>query len=262
MPGEFAGKVAVITGGSRGIGREIAVDFAKAGAQTVIVSSSDANLAAATKTIGAIGGPAPLAITADLRKLEGVQQVFDTVKAKFGRCDILVNSAGATKAGNFVDLPDEAWMDGYALKLFGCVRMCRAFWPMLKSANGFVVNIGGGAARSPGADFSIGASVNAAMGNFSKALSQQGKKDGVNVNVIHPGATETERFYQLLEQRSKASGKPVDQLKQEATVKDGLRRLGKAEDISDLTLFLCSEKARHIQGTAIAVDGGSTVGYY
>ena len=262
MPGEFAGKVAVITGGSRGIGREIAVDFAKAGAQTVIVSSSDANLAAATKTIGAAGGPAPLAITADLRKLEGVQQVFNTVKDKFNRCDVLVNSAGATKAGNFVDLPDEAWMDGYALKLFGCVRMCRAFWPMLKSANGFVVNIGGGAARSPGADFSIGASVNAAMGNFSKALSQQGKKDGVNVNVIHPGATETERFYQLLEQRSKASGKPVEQLKQEATVKDGLRRLGKAEDISALTLFLCSEKARHIQGTAIAVDGGSTVGYY
>jgi NAD(P)-dependent dehydrogenase (short-subunit alcohol dehydrogenase family) len=262
MAGEFAGKVVVITGGSRGIGREIAVDFAKAGAQTVIVSSSADNLADATKTIGAAGGPAPLAITADLRKLEGVQQVFSTVKEKFGRCDVLVNSAGATKAGNFVDLPDEAWMDGYALKLFGCVRMCRAFWPMLRAANGFVVNIGGGAARSPGADFSIGASVNAAMGNFSKALSQQGKKDGVNVNVIHPGATETERFYQLIEQRSKASGKSVEELKKEATVKDGLRRLGKADDISALTLFLCSEKARHIQGTAIAVDGGSTVGYY
>ena len=262
MPGEFAGKVAVITGGSRGIGREIAVEFAKQGARTVIVSSSADNLAAATKTVAAAGGPAPLALTADLRKLEGVQQVFGAVKDKFGRCDILVNSAGATRAGNFVDLPDEAWMDGYALKLFGCVRMCRAFWPMLKSAQGFVVNIGGGAARSPGADFSIGASVNAAMGNFSKALSQQGKKDGVNVNVVHPGATETERFYQLLEQRSKASGKPVEELKKEATVKDGLRRLGKAEDVAALTLFLCSEKARHIQGTAIAVDGGSTVGYY
>ena len=262
MPGELQGKVAVITGGSRGIGREIAVDFARAGAQTVIVSSSADNLAAASKTIGAAGGPAPLAITADLRKLDGVQQVFDTVKEKFGRCDMLVNSAGATRAGNFVDLPDEAWMDGYALKLFGCVRMCRAFWPLLKAANGFVVNIGGGAARSPGADFSIGASVNAAMGNFSKALSQQGKKDGVNVNVIHPGATETERFYQLIEQRSKASGKSVEDLKKEATAKDELRRLGKAEDISALTLFLCSDKARHIQGTAIAVDGGSTVGYY
>jgi NAD(P)-dependent dehydrogenase (short-subunit alcohol dehydrogenase family) len=89
-----------------------------------------------------------------------------------------------------------------------------------------------------------------------------GKRDGVNVNVIHPGATETERFYQLLEQRSKASGKSVEQLKQEATVRDGLRRLSKPSDISALVLFLCSEKGRHIQGTAIAVDGGSTVGYY
>jgi NAD(P)-dependent dehydrogenase (short-subunit alcohol dehydrogenase family) len=100
------------------------------------------------------------------------------------------------------------------------------------------------------------------MGNFSKALSQLGKRDGVNVNVIHPGATETERFFQLLEQRSKASGKSVEQLKEEATAKEGLRRLGKPADIAALALFLCSDKARHIQGTAIAVDGGTTVGYY
>jgi 3-oxoacyl-[acyl-carrier protein] reductase len=262
MSGEFSGKVAVITGGSRGIGRQIAADFAQAGAHTVIVSSAAANLAAASKTIAANGGPAPVAIAADLRTLEGCRQVFDAVRETFDRCDILVCSAGATRAGNFVDLPDEAWLDGYALKLFGCVRMCRLLWPMLKAAQGFVVNIGGGAARSPGADFSIGASVNAAMGNFSKALSQLGKRDGVNVNVIHPGATETERFYQLMEQRSKASGKPVEQLKREAAERDGLRRLGKPEDIAALALFLCSEKARHIQGTAIAVDGGATVGYY
>jgi NAD(P)-dependent dehydrogenase (short-subunit alcohol dehydrogenase family) len=262
MAGEFSGKVAVVTGGSRGIGREIALEFARAGAQTVVVSSSAENLAAAEKAIAAANGPAPLTIAADLRTLEGCERAFNAVKDKFGRCDILVCSAGATRAGNFVDLPDQAWIDGYALKLFGCVRMCRLFWPMLKAAEGFVVNIGGGAARSPGADFSIGASVNAAMGNFSKALSQLGKRDGVNVNVIHPGATETERFYQLIEQRSKASGKSVDELKREVTAKDGLRRLGRPDDIAALTLFLCSDKARHIQGTAIAVDGGTTVGYY
>ena len=153
-------------------------------------------------------------------------------------------------------------MDGYALKFFGCMRMCRLFWPMLKAAQGHVVNIGGGAARSPGADFTIGASVNAAMGNFSKGLSQLGKRDGVNVNVVHPGATETERFHELIEMRSKASGKPAAELREEATKKDGIRRLGKAEDIAELTVFLCSEKARHIQGTAIAVDGGAGVGYY
>ena len=262
MPGEFQGKVVVITGGSRGIGREIAVDFAKAGAQTVIVSSSETNLAAASKTVAAAGGPAPLAIAVNLKTLEGCQQVLKQVEDKFKRCDILVNSAGATKAGNFVDLPDDAWMDGYALKFFGCVRMCRLFWPMLKTAQGHVVNIIGGAARTPGADFTIGGSVNAAMGNFSKSLSQIGKRDGVNVNAIHPGATDTERFGELLDQRSRASGKSIDELRKEATAKDGIRRIGKPEDISALTLFLCTERARHIQGTAIAVDGGSTAGYY
>jgi 3-oxoacyl-[acyl-carrier protein] reductase len=262
MPGEFQDKVAVITGGSRGIGRQIAADFAREGAQTVIVSSSEANLASASKTIAAAGGPSPLAISADLRKLEGCQKVQAEVQQKFKRCDILINSAGATRAGNFPDLPDEAWMDGYALKFFACVRMCRLFWPMLKAAQGHVINISGGGARTPGADFTIGGSVNAAMGNFSKALSQLGKKDGVNVNVIHPGTTMTERFHELIAMRSKASGKSVEELRAEASTKDGIRRIGQPEDIAALTLFLCSEKARHIQGTAIAVDGGATAGYY
>ena len=228
----------------------------------MLVSSSEANLAAAAKTVAAAGGPAPLTIHADLRKLEGCQQAFNTVRDKFNRCDILVNSAGATRAGNFVDLPDEAWMDGFALKFFGCVRMCRLFWPLLKAAQGNVVNISGGAARAPGADFTIGGSVNAAVGNFSKSLSQLGKKDGVNVNCINPGATDTERFGELLEQRSKASGKSVEELRKEATAKDGIRRVGKAEDVSALTLFLCTGKARHIIGTSIAVDGGASTGYY
>ncbi len=95
MPGEFSNKVAVVTGGSRGIGREIAGELARAGAQVIIVSSSADNLASAAKTIGA-AGLAPLTITADLRTLEGCQQVFDAVRDKFKRCDFLVCSAGAT----------------------------------------------------------------------------------------------------------------------------------------------------------------------
>src|SRR5215207_6891457 len=262
MAGEFSGKVVVVTGGSRGIGRAIALAFARKGAQTVLASSSENNLAAASKMIKQAGGSEPFTVAGDLRTLAACEQVFNKVRERFGRCDILVNNAGATRAGAFVTLPDEAWMDGYALKFFGCVRMCRLFWPMLKAANGHVVNIGGGAARTPGADFTIGGSVNAAMGNFSKSLSQLGKRDGVNVNAIHPGATDTERFGELLDQRSRASGKSIDELRKEATAKDGIRRIGKPVDISALTLFLCSESARHIQGTAIAVDGGSTAGYY
>jgi NAD(P)-dependent dehydrogenase (short-subunit alcohol dehydrogenase family) len=173
-----------------------------------------------------------------------------------------VNSAGATKAGNFVDLTDDDWLDGYALKFFGCVRLCRLFWPMLKESHGTVINIDGGAARTPGPDFTIGGSVNAAMANFSKALSKLGLKDDVNVNVIHPGTTDTERTNQLIEQRAAASGRSVEDLRRENLSRSGLRRMGTVEDIAALTLFLCGSQARHIQGAAIAVDGGGTPGVY
>jgi NAD(P)-dependent dehydrogenase (short-subunit alcohol dehydrogenase family) len=262
MAQEFAGKVVVISGASRGIGRGIAAAFAKEGAQTVLASSSAERLAEAARSIGQAGGPQPITVAGDLRTLAGCEQVFNIVKDRFGRCDILVNSAGATKAGNFVDLTDEEWLDGYALKFFGCVRLCRLFWPMLKASHGTVINIDGGAARTPGADFTIGGSVNAAMANFSKALSKLGLKDDVNVNVIHPGTTDTERTNTLIEQRAKASGRSVEELRQENVARAGIRRMGTVEDIAALTLFLCGPAARHIQGAAIAVDGGGTPGVY
>lgn len=262
MAGEFSNKIVVITGGSRGIGLGIGKAFAREGAQIVLVSSSAENLANAAKAVNAIAVSAALTIEADLRNVTACESVFAKVKERFGRCDVLVNCAGGTKAGSYLDLPDTAWIDGFALKFLGCVRLCRLFWPLLKAAEGHVINIDGGAARSPSAEFLIGGSVNAAMGNFSKGLSQLGKRDGVNVNVIHPGTTETERNLQLLAQRAAASGRTVAELQAETLAKSGIRRVGKPEDIAELALFLCSERARHIQGTAIAVDGGATVGYY
>jgi 3-oxoacyl-[acyl-carrier protein] reductase len=262
MAGEFSGKVVVVTGGSRGIGRAIALAFAREGAQTVLASSSENNLAAASKMIKQAGGSEPFTVAGDLRTLAACEQVFNKVRERFGRCDILVNNAGATRAGAFVTLPDEAWMDGYALKFFGCVRMCRLFWPLLKEAKGTVINIVGGAARTPDPEFSIGASVNAAMANFSKGLSKLGNRDDVNVNVIHPGTTETERTIQLAQQRAAALGTTPEEMRAKSLAKDGLRRIGQPEDIAELAVFLASERARHIQGQAIAVDGGSTPGYY
>jgi 3-oxoacyl-[acyl-carrier protein] reductase len=262
MPGEFNGKVVVITGASRGIGLGIAKAFAREGAQTVLVSSSAGNLKSAAATVKAAGGPEALTIEADLRTPQACERVFAAVKQRFNRCDVLVNCAGATMAGAFLDLPDAAWIDGFGLKFFGCVRLTRLFWPLLQAAQGRIVNIDGGAARSPTAEFLIGGAVNAAMGNFSKGLSQLGKRDGVNVNVIHPGTTETERNLQLLEQRAAATGKSVEELRADTLAKTGVRRIGTPEDIAELALFLCSDRARQIQGTAIAVDGGATVGYY
>ena len=258
MGGEFTGNVAVVTGGSRGIGRAIASALAEQGAQTVLVAMSQDNLNAAAKAIAQKGAPEPMTIAGDLRQLAVCENVHARVREKFGRCDILINNAGATKAGAFLDLPDDAWSDGFALKFFACVRMSRLFWPMLRDAKGHVVNIIGGAARTPDANFLIGGSVNAAMANFAKGLSQLGKREGVNVNVIHPGMTETDRVTQLFAQRAAASGKTPDEVRAQA-LKEGM---GQPDDVAALAVFLCSARSRHVQGTAIAVDGGSTPGFY
>jgi NAD(P)-dependent dehydrogenase (short-subunit alcohol dehydrogenase family) len=259
---EFAGKVVVVTGGSRGIGQGIAAAFAAEGAQVVLAASSQANLEAAANAIVSAGGLAPLVCAADLRTQNGCKAVFDLVSARLGCCDILVNSAGATKAGSFVDLPDDVWQDGFALKFFGCVRLSRLFWPMLVSAKGHVINIIGGAARTPDPAFLIGGSVNAAMHNFTKGLAGLGRKDGVNVNAILPGLTETGRVKDLMEQRAAASGRTFEEERAAQISREGLSRMGTPQDVAALTLFLASERARHIQGTAIAVDGGATPGVY
>lgn len=262
MAKQFNDKVVVISGGSRGIGRGIAEGFAHQGAQVVLAAMSKSNLNKAVREITAAGGLKPIAVATDLRTPEGCEKVHATVKRRLKRCDILVNCAGATQAGNILANDEATWQDGFALKFFGCVRLCRLFWPMLTEAEGHVINIVGGAARTPSADFLIGGSVNAAMSNFSKGLADQGKKDGVNVNAILPGMTETDRIASLFEQHAKATGQTPEQVRDERVAKQGLKRFAQPSDMAGLTLFLCSPAASHIQGTAIAVDGGATAGFY
>jgi 3-oxoacyl-[acyl-carrier protein] reductase len=262
MAGEFKDKVVVVTGGSRGIGKAIGTAFAREGAQVVLAASSAANLDAAAKTIKDAGGVAPLTIAADLRTLAGCEQVFKAVNDKFKRCDILVNNAGATKGGNFFELPDEAFLDGFALKYFAAVRLTKLFWPLLKAAHGNIVNIIGGAARTPGAEFLIGGSVNSAFANFSKGLAALGNRDDINVNVIHPGMVETDRVVTLFQQFAKAQGKTPEEVRTDSLKKSGTRRIGMPDDVAELALFLASPRARHIQGTAVAIDGGATTGLF
>lgn len=255
-------KIAVITGGSRGIGKAIALQLAQAGCDCLLVAHSADNLqTAATELRQATNRRIEICPT-DLRTLAGCEAVHTLTEQSFGRVDILVNCAGATQGGRFLEQEDSVWTDGFALKFHGAVRLSRLFWPLLKVSHGTVVNIIGGAARTPNPDFMIGGAVNAAFANFSKALAGQGLRDDINVNAIHPGMTVTERLDELYATRAELAGTTVEEAKQASVQQQGLRRLGTPEDVAALTVFLCTPAARHIQGTAIAVDGGATSGLY
>lgn len=262
MPDTLTGKIAVISGGSRGIGFAIARKLAQEGCDCLIVASSEENLKNAAQQITEETGRRIEICATDLRTLEGCQAVYDKAQASFGRVDILVNNAGATKSGPFLELEDEAWHDGFALKFYGAVRLSRLFWNMLKDSHGTVVNVNGGAARQPAPHFMIGGAVNAAYANFSKALSKLGLQDDVNVNTIHPGLTNTDRVNDLFERQVESEGITLEEAQERAVKASGIRRIAEPEDIAALAWFLCTPQARHIHGTAISVDGGATTGIY
>lgn len=255
-------KVAVITGGSKGIGREIALGLAREGVSCMLAARTDSHLADAARSISSETEATVETTAGDLRTEEGCVALHDRAVDHFGRVDILVNSAGATKAGPFLDLDDDTWLDGFALKFHGAVRLSRLFWPELKTSEGTVINIVGGLARTPTPDVMIGGAVNAALANFSKALAGQGLRDNVNVNTIHPAQTRTERHHTLMAARAEAAGTTPDEFERRIIDKQGVRRLAEPEDIANLAVFLCLPESRHITGTSISVDGGGTSGLF
>jgi len=259
---ELEDKVAVVTGGSRGIGKAISRRLANEGADVVMSARTVDTLVASAKEIAAATGRRTEPVPADLSTLEGCETLHRQATAAFDHIDILVNCAGATKSGPFVELPDQLWQEGFDLKFFGAVRLSRLFWPHLVASHGSVVNIVGGMARTPNPGFAIGGSVNAALANFSKALAGQGLIEDVNVNTIHPGQVQTERLTEMMADQAAAQGKTPEQVLEETIQRQGIRRLGNTEDVAELAVFLCLPRARHIQGTAISVDGGGTKGLF
>ena len=262
MTNRFDGKKAFVSGGSRGIGRAIAMRLASEGADVMISGSRQRHLDAALAAIVEKASGKVLAHAADLREMAGCEAAFGAHDAAFGGCDILVHSAGATKGGVFPEQPDSDFQNGFALKFHAAVRLSRLFWPSLVESHGNVVMIVGGAARTPDHKFMVGGAVNAALANYSKALAGQGLIDDVNVNWVSPGQTETERLQGLLETRARDESKTVDDVRVERMKQEGIRRLGRPEDNAALVSFLCSDEARHIHGTGISVDGGATKGCF
>ncbi len=258
----FDGKTAFVSGGSKGIGFAIARRLAEDGCNAFLAASNGDRLRAAAEGLSRTGRGEVGFHAADLRTLDGCNDAAGAALDRFERCDILINAAGATRGGIFPNQPDEEMLDGFALKFHGAVRLSRALWPALSETKGTVINIVGGFARTPAADFMVGGAVNAALANFSKALADKGLQDDVNVNWIHPGMTTTERLERIFADRAAQQGKTRDQVEADSIASEGIRRLGQPADVAALAVFLCSPAARHIHGTGISCDGGGAKGCY
>ena len=252
------GKSALITGANRGIGAAIAVELAKEGVHLCLVARDLAKLNEVAATISDTANVRAVVHAADLREpaaaADSVQVAIDT----FGRLDILVNNAGATKRADFFTLTDEDFLDGFALKFHGYVRMTRAAWPHLREVKGNIINIVGIGSRAGSAEFTIGGAVNVAILNFTKAMADIGIKDGVRVNAINPGLIETERFGRNIERTMRNRS-----CSREAAIAfllsgHGTTRVGQPDEIGAMTAFLASAKAGYLQGSIVDVDGGAT----
>ncbi|MCP6762113.1 MAG: SDR family oxidoreductase [Fischerella sp. CENA71] len=260
---QLSGKTAIVTGGSAGIGLAIAKALYSEGVNVVIVSRNPERLEKAVADIQSIStsGAKVISVSADLTQAESIDQVVSTTLGQFGQIDILINNAGSARAGSFLDLGDDAFLDAWNLKLLGYIRLVRAVVPHLKSRrDGRIVNIIGGAGRTPRPSFLPGGTTNAALLNFTRGISKELAQDNIRINAISPGLTATERAESLAKQNAQARGVSVEEIKTESLQAIPLRKIVKPEEIAALALFLVSDLAASITGAEILVDGGQTPG--
>ena len=248
-------KVVLVTGSSRGIGRGIALELAKAGYDVMLTARDAAALRGVADEIRALGRKVAIH-TADLTASTGPANLVQATVREFGQLDVLINNAGANKRGNFLELTEQDWSNSFDLKFFAHMRLCREAWPHLKSTQGSIIFIAGLGARSPVDDYTIGAAVVGASLSFMKALADFGKNEGVQVNAINPGSVRTDRFRHRLGLVMGKTGLGESEAIEHHRLELGITRFGRPEDIAGLVSFVVSPRGRWLQGSAIDMDGG------
>jgi NAD(P)-dependent dehydrogenase (short-subunit alcohol dehydrogenase family) len=254
MPVELGlkGKVAVVTGGSDGIGRATALRLAAEGAHVAICARRKEpldNVAADIQKFGVQG----LAVPADMSKAADVDRFMKAVIDRFGRIDILVNNAGTSKRGAFLELTDEEWAADLELKVFGAIRCTRLAVPhMKKNGGGRIVNITISSAKQPGAE-SYPTSVSRAAGlAITKALSKEFAADNILVNTVCIGRIKSGQH----ERRYQRQGQTAEQYYAESAKGIPMGRVGEAEEVANVITFLVSDAASYVTGSSINLDGG------
>jgi 3-oxoacyl-[acyl-carrier protein] reductase len=251
------GKTAIVTGSNRGIGRAIARALAAEGAACVLCARDEQKLASVERELRDGGGDV-CSVSLDLRERDAPSQVVELAIARYGRIDIVVNNAGAARRGEFLELSDDDFVDGFALKYFAAVRLLRSAWPWLRKAAGSVVNIAGVGGRTPGAAFAIGGSVNAAMLSLTKSLAAAGLREAIQVNAVNPGAIRTERLERRLSALAASRNISIADAQTLFIESEQVTRIGEPEDIAGVVLFLVTPAGRFVHGALIDADGGAT----
>ena len=255
------GQVAIVTGGSKGIGRATALALAQEGVDVSICARGIEELEDAAAEIRAKTGRKVVAVRADMGVPDDISNLVAATVAELGGVNILVNNAVNSKAAPFMELADEDWLNHLNVKVMGYVRCSREVVPHMRArGGGRIINIGGVAARAANSLTNSNGVTNASVSNIAKNLSDQVAEYGILVNCIHPGTTRTPRQTMILERQANDANITVAAAEERAVAQIPIGRMVEPEDIADLVLFLVSSRAGAITGQTIAVDGGSVRG--
>jgi NAD(P)-dependent dehydrogenase (short-subunit alcohol dehydrogenase family) len=262
---QLEGKLAIITGGSRGIGKAVARNLAEEGADVALVARTLGPLEEAAAEIGAASGRKILPFVADTRSDESIAAMVKAVYETYGRIDILVNNAaapGGQKVPSRYDEVTEAllWED-INTKVLGYLRCAREVAPYMKAQGwGRIVNVSGLAARQAGTV--IGSIRNVSVSALTKNLADELGPHGINVVVVHPGNTQTEKTPGVLEQMSRDRGITIDEARRQLGEGNSIRKYLTAEDIAYIITTLTSPRSIAVNGDAIAAGGGTPRAIY
>ncbi|MFL6831125.1 MAG: SDR family oxidoreductase [Xanthobacteraceae bacterium] len=253
MDVNLAGRTAIITGASKGIGLAVATRFAASGAEVAIIARGREALDNAVKIIAESGRARVAAIQADVAVAADLRRAYDEAMTQFGKIDIVVNNAGTSRTGAFEEITDEVWREDFDQKLFAAIRLTRLVWPQLKERRwGRVINtlnIGAKAPRPRSAPTSVTRAAGLAL---TKVLAGEGAPYNILVNALLVGFIEADQHVRAAEKAGIALEDYVN-----ARTKDiPLGRIGRAEEFANIACFLASDAASYITGTAINVDGG------
>ena len=262
---ELTGRVAIVTGGSRGIGKAIAVALAREGVEVALVGRDPGVAEDAARSIATETGRTVRAYLADTGRGEEVRGAVAKIVADFGRVDILVNGAarpaGQGPVPKLADLMDEAVLDVVNVKVVGYLRFAREVAPIMR-AQGFgrIINVAGLAARQTG---SIAGSIrNVGVAALTKNLADELGPDGINVTCVHPGLTRTEKTPAAMRYHAEAAGVSPEEIENRFASAAAIRQIVTAEQVADVVAFLASPKSIAITGDAIAVGGGRAGAIY